>query len=541
MLFCGGSTKEVTLKKHYKAISILLSVAMFFALATVALTAPPSPEVDPEVDITDATNVITFTVPLEWGGLPVTYPVTIEVPIEVVTTNGDFAGVEFEFEIENGLTVKDPFFVLEDDKGGTVMLHTRVPTPPATSYRVALLVTSNAFVPVNDKLVVGSLFVEFDGDDEAAITIKNGFIARADGTLAKQEAFSGGAQIIIKRNPASIQPSPSPSPGTSPSPSPGTSPSPSPGTGPSPTPGRSGSTGGTTTGGLSSIPPLVTPPIQIGDDDEVPAGPSDEVDEFVIPPFISGFPDGTFQPDGPLTRAQLAQIFYNLYAEGQNSSVATYTDIEVSYWGYRAIAFCQETGYMIGYPDGSFMPEQMLTRAEMSTAATRIIDIDQNPENPFSDVGDHWARGYIGALYSVGIVEGYPDGTFRPQNTVNRSEAVTIICRAVERNHTLYDSDTTFSDIDRSHWSYDYVMHAANGYTYQVVRPGTDQEDGQEDTQLDEAEEEGAEAEENGAGDLEAGDDAGGAEDGQGGSDEDVGDDGTGDQEGEEDADPEDT
>ena len=521
------------MKKHYKAISILLSVAMFFTMATVALTAQPSPEVDPEVDITDATNVITFTVPLEWDGLPVTYPVTIEVPIEVVTTNGDFAGVDFKFEIENGLTVKDPFFVLADNKGNSVELFTRAPTPTDPLYRVAFLVGSNEFEPANNKLVIGSLFVEFDGEDEAAIIIKEGFIARADGMLAKQETFSGGAKIIIERNPAAT-----PEPGQSPTPTPTT-----PTQTPIPTPGRIGGGGGAPSGGpSSSILPLVTPPVQIGDEDEVPVGPSDPsggpgvgVDEFVIPPFISGFPDGTFQPDGPLTRAQLAQIFYNLYAEGQNSSVATYTDIEVSYWGYRAIAFCQETGYMIGYPDGSFMPEQMLTRAEMSTAATRIIDTDQNPESPFNDVGDHWARGYIGALYSVGIVEGYPDGTFRPQNTVNRSEAVTIICRAVERNHTLYDSDTTFSDIERSHWSYDYVMHAANGYTYQVVRPSTDQEDGQEDTQIGEAEEEGAE--ENGAGDLEAGDDAGGAEDGQGDSGEDAGDDdGAEDQEGEEDA-----
>ena len=193
------------------------------------------------------------------------------------------------------------------------------------------------------------------------------------------------------------------------------------------------------------------------DDNETPTAEA-------IPPFINGYPDGTVRPDGPLSRAELAQIIFNLYYRGGVLPSADYTDVTVGHWAFDAISYCQEVGYMIGYPDGSFGPGRMLTRAELSTVLVRINNIPLSSEYPFPDVEGHWAEEYIGAAYNAGYIEGYPDGTFRANNIVTRAEAVTMICRAENRDVTLYNTDKTFPDLYASFWGYNAMMHAANGY-----------------------------------------------------------------------------
>jgi hypothetical protein len=226
-------------------------------------------------------------------------------------------------------------------------------------------------------------------------------------------------------------------------------------------------TGGNNRGGTTGVDPL-NPGNKVEDVDiespenGTPGGAADTV----YAPFINGFPDGTVQPDGELTRAQYAQILYNLYSDGSKGGVAAYTDIGSLHWAYEAIAFCQDTGFMIGYPDGSFGPEKLLTRAELCTAVTRIKKLALSPNHPFSDVDGHWAVEYIGGMYTEKFISGYPDGTFKPDNMITRAEAVTITCKSEGRNQSLFDTDKTFSDLSMDHWAYEYMMNAANGYNY---------------------------------------------------------------------------
>ena len=215
-------------------------------------------------------------------------------------------------------------------------------------------------------------------------------------------------------------------------------------------------------GGGTGSGTYTTAPIQIGD----MSIPFSGVGGISYAPFINGYPDGTFQPDGNLTRAELAQILYNMYGNNRTGLSTTYTDVQSSQWFHGAVAFCQDSGYLIGYPDGTFLPNQRVTRAELSTAITRLKSLTLTATHPFSDVGNHWGREYIGALFQAGNISGYPDGSFRPNNDITRAEAVTIICRAENRDQSLFDSGRTFTDLSTSHWAYQYIMNAANGYNY---------------------------------------------------------------------------
>ena len=216
-------------------------------------------------------------------------------------------------------------------------------------------------------------------------------------------------------------------------------------------------------GGATGATAAPEVPTQIGETSG-PGGGAD-VRKIIYAPFINGYPNGTVNPDGLLTRAELAQIIYNLYAEDAQFK-PEYSDVTDDHWAYNAIGFCQESGYMIGYPQGDFMPEATVTRAELATALVRIKNLELTPEHPFTDIGDHWAEQYVGASFKNGIILGYPDGTFRPDNPVTRAEAVTMICRAEQRDESLFDEAKTFTDLDEGFWGYKYIMSAANGYNY---------------------------------------------------------------------------
>ena len=224
-----------------------------------------------------------------------------------------------------------------------------------------------------------------------------------------------------------------------------------------------GTSGGATNGENAEDTSGNTAPVEDLGSGTAPGGGAETAASYA--PFISGYPDGTVLPDANLTRAELAQIIYNLYATDENYQ-ADYSDMDASHWAYVAVGYCQDMGYMVGYPEGGFEPERLLTRAELSTAFARIKKLDLTADHDFIDVGSHWAVVYIGAVYQAGYIVGYPNGTFQPDNDITRAEAVTLICRADGRNEKLYDNVKTFTDIDKNHWGYDYVMHAANGYNY---------------------------------------------------------------------------
>ncbi len=144
--------------------------------------------------------------------------------------------------------------------------------------------------------------------------------------------------------------------------------------------------------------------------------------------IMHGRGDAQFAPEAVLSRAEAAVICARiLHLSGGTEE---FPDVPASHWGHAAIASVSEAGIMTGYPDGSFRPEKSVTRAEMATILARIIEENYESGPSFSDVGKtHWAREEIIALAQSGVLEGYPDGSFRPENKINRGETAVILER----------------------------------------------------------------------------------------------------------------
>ena len=368
------------------------------------------------------------------------------ISFSITSSKGDFAGMSFEVTPSSGLEYVTYSF-------GSIFSATGMPIFRELadgSFYFGIITSDNFYkMPANGRVDVCDLIFRYSGNSNQTVTVHDIQISRLIDKNHVDSEYLGPVTYQVERGAGGT--------GTDTNDNGGGA---APGDGS--TNGDNNTAGGTTTtggdaGGETSTSENIT--------DTQRPGSATELSKIVYAPFISGYPDGTVQPDGQLSRAELAQIIFNLFGSGNNNT-ADYSDMDQSHWAYNAIGFCQTEGYMLGYPEGTFMPEQTVTRAELSTALVRIKDLGLNANHPFTDVGDHWGKEFIGAAFAGGLVLGYPDGTFQPDNPVTRAEAVTMICRAEERDETLYDTTKTFSDLAASFWGYDYIMNAANGYNY---------------------------------------------------------------------------
>ena len=183
--------------------------------------------------------------------------------------------------------------------------------------------------------------------------------------------------------------------------------------------------------------------------------------------FIFGDPDGSVRPDASITRAEAVTVFYRLIDDGgkQNPLPNPFPDVPGDEWYAGYVSYAANKGIVLGYPDGSFRPADNITRAEFATIMSRFVDASVAPSSGFADVpSDHWAKGPIDACAANGWIEGYMDGTFRPENPITRAEAVTILNRALSRGVALENVPPTvpsYIDLPRSHWAYTQVIEAS--------------------------------------------------------------------------------
>ena len=192
---------------------------------------------------------------------------------------------------------------------------------------------------------------------------------------------------------------------------------------------------------------------------------------YTYPAYISGYEDGTFRPEGTTTRAEAAQMIYPLWRDQdvlRSTEVLfkSYSDVPEGAWYFVAVGTLGGWRVINGYEDGTFRPETPITRAELVTAAVKLtgIDISEAAECSFTDVSTtHLDYGYIAAAVNAGIINGYADGSFRPEKSVTRAEAVTIINRALGRDGI--SEGNAFSDVPQSHWAYEAITAAATEYS----------------------------------------------------------------------------
>ena len=191
--------------------------------------------------------------------------------------------------------------------------------------------------------------------------------------------------------------------------------------------------------------------------------------------FLVGYTDGTFGPERNMTRAEVTTMFARLLTEqieADKTYSNTFTDVPKGYWAADYIGYMQQFGIITGYSDGSFRPDAPVTRAEFAAIASRFEKLTQGGKS-FADVPDtYWAARYINFAATRGWVTGYSDGTFKPENTITRAEVAAVTCRLLERSadqsyiRSHLKELRTFSDVTESHWAYWYAMEAANGHDY---------------------------------------------------------------------------
>ena len=145
---------------------------------------------------------------------------------------------------------------------------------------------------------------------------------------------------------------------------------------------------------------------------------------------LIGYPDGTVQPNGQITRAEATTIFFRLLTEESRSANLTktngYTDVASDAWYNTAVSAMTKAGIVDGYPDGTFRPDAPITRAEMAKIISLFAKLDKS-ESRFSDIAGHWAEDvYQASPAGNGWIAGYPDSTFGPQRDITRAETATI-------------------------------------------------------------------------------------------------------------------
>lgn len=175
--------------------------------------------------------------------------------------------------------------------------------------------------------------------------------------------------------------------------------------------------------------------------------------------YINGYPDGTFRPGKSMTRAEAASILAKLQRLPlTDSSKPAFSDADG--WYNAVINAVVKAGYMKGYPDGSFKPDKSITRAEFATMLSHFMSAE-TASNPFTDTNGNWAKEAIDKAYAQGIIKGYEDNTFRPAADVSRAEAVAMVNRTFNIKKAG-DVKNPFTDISPSHWAYDDILAAVS-------------------------------------------------------------------------------
>ncbi|SIQ30029.1 InlB B-repeat-containing protein [Domibacillus enclensis] len=202
--------------------------------------------------------------------------------------------------------------------------------------------------------------------------------------------------------------------------------------------------------------------------------------------YIHGFKDGTFRPDETVTRAQIAAMLVRNLDMTYNGKVS-YKDTKASF-AMKEIEMAREAGVILGFSDGTFRPDQAVTRAQVAAIASRWVGnvCKENPDSAlctpskeaaaFTDVAaDHWAATSIKHASSVGIINGFGNGSFKPEQAITRAQAVVMLNRLFERGPLNGVSEPTFSDVPAGHWAFKEIEEAATTHDYEIDQNGNEQ------------------------------------------------------------------
>jgi hypothetical protein len=194
--------------------------------------------------------------------------------------------------------------------------------------------------------------------------------------------------------------------------------------------------------------------------------------------YIYGYPDGTVRPNANITRAEVSTAFYALLTTARRDAILTstnsFTDVKGGTWYTKSVSSMANGGYVKGYEDSSFRPNAPITRAEFVTIAAAFMNAKAGDVS-FTDVSKtDWFYQYVSTAVSYKWISGYPDGSFRPNQPITRAEAMTIINTMLARGvdaEGLITGIKAWPDNIQGQWYYYDVIEATNNHLYTGSRP----------------------------------------------------------------------
>ena len=215
--------------------------------------------------------------------------------------------------------------------------------------------------------------------------------------------------------------------------------------------------------------PPAPPTVKIEDDDALGLNTTDHF------AYIVGYGNGEVRPQNNITRAEVATIFFRLLTDDVRDENLTktnrYSDVAATSWYNTAVSTLSSMGIITGYPDGTFRPNAAITRAEFAAIAARFDNDGDKTAAKFSDIATHWAKDEISIAYNNGWINGYPNGTFGPQRDITRAETMTLVNRVLNRQpeteEDLLPNMTVWTDnANPKAWYYLAVQEATNSHYY---------------------------------------------------------------------------
>lgn len=195
--------------------------------------------------------------------------------------------------------------------------------------------------------------------------------------------------------------------------------------------------------------------------------------------YLGGYGNGLFGPNDNMTRAQVAQMFYNLLLEKDIPVTTSFSDVPADAWYAKAVNTLASLGIIKGIGNDQFAPNRTITRAEFTVIAMRFANVSATVTNPFSDIASSdWYYTAVTSAVSYGWITGYSDGTFKPMATITRAEVATIVnrmlARTADRNFVDSSAVTRFDDVPATYWAYYNIAEATTAHTHTIDNDGVE-------------------------------------------------------------------
>lgn len=196
--------------------------------------------------------------------------------------------------------------------------------------------------------------------------------------------------------------------------------------------------------------------------------------------YLLGYEDGTVRPNGSISRAEVATVLFRLLKDDVRMQNLTkdnaYSDVSDTAWYAAAVSTLSKMGIISGYPDGTFRPNAPITRAEFAAMIARFDETAKSADTPFTDISGHWAENAIGKAYGNGWVEGSSKTVFCPESNLTRAETATLLNRVLhrlpEKESDLLANQIVWPDNPKTFWGYLAIQEATNSHEYERKADG---------------------------------------------------------------------